>query len=241
MRASGFPTAVALLLAAAVGFGCSAWYTADLLVGRDPRVLYSVDTPEPVLALTLDDGPDPEATPAILEVLARHGVRATFFLIADRVEGNEALVQALIDAGHEIANHGVRDRPQIDLDAEDFESALVEAHGVLAPFGSIPWFRPGSGWYDDEMLEVLERHGYRAALGSIYPLDAQQTSVGLTRRFILWRAKPGGVIILHDGGARGRRTAKALDELLPELDRRGYRVVPLTELVALGAPEEEAP
>jgi peptidoglycan/xylan/chitin deacetylase (PgdA/CDA1 family) len=207
--------------------------TWEVLWDRDPRVLYSVELAERVVALTIDDGPDPSSTPAILEVLARHEARATFFLIADRIPGNEALVRGLVAAGHDVGNHGVRDRPAVDLPAETFESALLQAHEVLSAYADPRWFRPGSGWYDDEMIETLARHGYRCALGSIYPLDAQIRSATFARRFILWRLQPGGVIILHDGGARGGSTARVLEQLLPALRERGYRVVGLSELVAM--------
>jgi peptidoglycan/xylan/chitin deacetylase (PgdA/CDA1 family) len=84
------------------------------------------------------------------------------------------------------------------------------------------------------MIVTMEQHGYRCALGSIYPYDAAIRSPAFSRRHILHNLRPGGIVVLHDGGARGRRTADVLRMLLPELHRRGYRVVTLSELVALG-------
>jgi peptidoglycan/xylan/chitin deacetylase (PgdA/CDA1 family) len=201
----------------------------DLYAERHADVVYSVDTDEPVVALTIDDGPDPVSTRQILDVLARHDARATFFLIAERVPGNE-VVEAIVDAGHEVGNHLTRDEPSIDLEPEAFERELLEAHRVLSGFAAPRWFRPGSGWHDDAMLEILERHAYRCALGSAYPLDAQVPSTWFATRVVLWRAEPGAIIILHDRGARGERTVQTLERLLPELGRRGYRVVSLSEL-----------
>jgi peptidoglycan/xylan/chitin deacetylase (PgdA/CDA1 family) len=86
------------------------------------------------------------------------------------------------------------------------------------------------------MLAVLDRHGYRCALGSIYPIDAQMPWSGLAAAWIRWRTRPGAVIILHDRGERGWRTVRTLEKTLPTLRQRGYRVVTLSELAALAEP-----
>jgi peptidoglycan-N-acetylglucosamine deacetylase len=79
---------------------------------------------------------------------------------------------------------------------------------------------------------VLQRHGYRCVLGSVYPFDATIPSAAWATGYILRNVRPGAIVVLHDGGGRGRRTARVLAEVLPELRRRGYRVVSLSELVA---------
>jgi len=221
----------ALLIATIVLLGCSGGRgTLGLFGDADPRVLYSVQTDERVVALTIDDGPDPETTPRILDVLARNRATATFFVIGDRIPNNEPLLAALVAEGHELGNHMTHDEPSIELAPEQFEHELLEARATLSSFNEPLWFRPGSGWYDAQMLDQLDRHGYRCALGSIYPLDAHVPWSWFATRFILWRIAPGAVIVLHDGPERGERTTRTLAALLPELDRMGYRVVTLSEL-----------
>ena len=204
----------------------------DLVWKREPGVVYAVATDAPQVALTVDDGPDAAGTPAILDTLARHGAHATFFLLGERVAGREALVRRIVAAGHEIGNHGMHDEPAIDLPTEAFERDLLETQQRLAPFGASCWFRPGSGWYDETMLEVVARHGYRLALGSSYPLDAQLPFPRLVSWWLRVDAEPGEVIVLHDGAERGPRTAAVLKTLLPALSRKGLAVVTLSELVA---------
>jgi len=196
--------------------------------------LFFVETEEPVIALTIDDGPDPETTPAILDVLAEHDARATFFLISGRVPGNEAVVERLVDEGHEIGNHFTAEKPaSFRLSPDDFERDLLEADAVLSGFGNVRWARPADGIFTGEMVETMERHGYRCALGSVYPFDTLRRSPEPIARWTLRSARPGGVIVLHEGGERGERAAEALDTILPALAERGYRVVTLSELAAL--------
>jgi peptidoglycan/xylan/chitin deacetylase (PgdA/CDA1 family) len=223
--------ALAALSAAAAVLLLQPHWLIELLARRSPRVLYFVETNEPLVTLTFDDGPDPHTTPRILDLLERYEARATFFLISDRVQGYEGLVREMVEAGHELGNHMTRDRPSVRLSSAEFEAALIEADSVLSRFAEVEWFRPGGGRYDDALLSIIEKHGYRCALGSVYPYDSAIPFSTFAAHRILRKTRPGSVIILHDNGARGRRTADVLERILPELRGRGLRVVTLSELV----------
>jgi peptidoglycan/xylan/chitin deacetylase (PgdA/CDA1 family) len=236
MSKRGRRLGIAVAGLAAAGAGAILWappnWLIDRLAGFRPGCLYRVNLRAPLIALTIDDGPDSAGTPLILAQLQRHRARATFFLISGRVAGREPLVHQLVQAGHELGNHLTRDEPSIRLHPDEFERALLDAHGILARFGPVRWARPGSGWYSRAMIEIMRRHRYRCALGSVYPFDAALPSATFAARYILRNARPGAVVVLHDGGSRGRRTAMVLQKVLPELRRRGYQIVTLSELVA---------
>jgi peptidoglycan/xylan/chitin deacetylase (PgdA/CDA1 family) len=212
------------------------WTAPDWLVERlarwYPGCLYQVPTQKRLVALTIDDGPDSVSTPLILAELRRHQAAATFFLITNRLRGQEHLARTLVAEGHELGNHFTQDRPSIRLEPHAFEADLLRAHQDLSRWGRSVWARPGSGWYSQAMIEKMQRHGYRCALGSVYPLDATIPSVAWATRYILRNARAGAIVVLHDGGSRGQRTVRILAEVLPELHRRGYRVVSLSELAA---------
>ncbi|HEU4682465.1 MAG TPA: chitin deacetylase family protein [Gemmatimonadales bacterium] len=231
-RTLGFAVVAGLALATGAALWSVPEWLVDQLARWHPGCLYRVPTQAPLVALTIDDGPDSSSTPLILAELRRHQARATFFLITERVRGQEQLVRRVAAEGHELGNHFTRDRASIRLSPGDFEADLLQAHQVLAPYGPIKWTRPGSGWYSRVMIDIMRQHGYRCALGSVYPLDAIIPSTAFAARFTMWHARPGAVVVLHDGGSRGQRTAKVLSEVLPELRRRGYRVVSLSELAA---------
>ena len=196
--------------------------------------LYRVRTHERAIALTIDDGPTSE-TPEILRVLRDNHAHATFFLISTHVTGRESIVNEIVADGHELGNHMTRDEPSIRLKPEEFDAAAREAGSVLQQFASVRWLRPGSGWYTPRMVTSIERAGYRCALGSIYPFDAQLPSSAFASAYIRANARPGAVIVLHDGRSRGHRTAMTLQRVLPSLRAHGYRVVSLSELELLAS------
>ena len=226
---------VGVVVAAAASLSCGALYRYKVrdLAHDHPDVVYFVDTRAKAVALTLDDGPDAATTPAILDLLQQYGARATFFLITSRVPGNEELVRRMLADGHEIGNHMPRDEPSIKLPPQEFERQLGESHELLSGFAPMRWFRPGSGHYDARMLKAVDRLGYRLALGSVYPFDPQIRWSWFSRHFILGNVREGSIVILHDSGSKGKRTLKTLKGVLPELTKRGFRVVTLSELEAL--------
>lgn len=194
------------------------------------QVLYYAHVEEPLIALTLDDGPDPNTTPRILEILAENEATATCFVFSDEVQAHPELTKQLLQGGHELGNHHTRDVGSFEMPLDEFEQDLQQAAQVLSHYDQITWFRPGKGVYTPKMLEVIHRHGYRCALGTLFPFDTHIASVTFAVWYFWLFASPGAVIILHDRGSRGKRTAQILRRTLPSLRKRGFRVVSLTRL-----------
>ncbi|MCC5645239.1 polysaccharide deacetylase family protein [Nostoc sp. CHAB 5824] len=198
-----------------------------------PGVIYFAKTTQKIIALTIDDTPDPNTTPKLLEVLRHYQARATFFIISNKVRTNESIVLQIIEQGHELGNHLTKDEPSIKLSSEEFEANLIEAHHILTQFSVPHWLRPASGWYNHTMVKIAQKYGYTVALGSIFPLDTHIHSPWFASNHILLNTRPGSIVILHDDGERGERAALTLERVLPELARRGYRVVTLSELFSI--------
>ena len=196
-----------------------------------PGVIYFQETQKPLIALTIDDGPDPLTTAKILDILENYEARATFFLISNRVPGNEELLKRMVKDGHEIGNHLTEDRPSILLSPQAFASELIEAHQVFSQFGQLRWLRPASGWYNSAMVKIASLHDYQMVLGSIFPFDTHIASVWFSTWHILINAAPGAIIVLHDHGSWGKRTALTLQNVLPKLAKKGYQIVSLSELI----------
>ena len=231
----------AVFLALAGGFGGLVWKQPRFLVERmatwNPGVLFRVETAAPVVALTIDDGPHAGITPRVLDLLARRGVKATFFVLGEHIAGNEDLLARMRDEGHEIGNHLVEDRPSILLGDEEFARQLLVVDPWIDRDAPWLWLRPGSGWFTPGMVEQAARHGYRLCLGSIFPHDDVIHDAERLAADVLGRVAPGDVIILHDGEDERAVLVETLDRILAGLAARGFRVTTVSGLVAL----EETP
>ncbi len=189
-----------------------------------PRRLSGTDG----VALTFDDGPHPEGTPAILDVLARASAHATFFVIGEQVERRPALLAEVTAAGHAVALHGYRHRLQLRLAAREVADDLARGSAVIEDaIGRRPTLhRPPFGIYSPAGLATARAVGLQPLLWSRWGKDWRKFT---TPKRIAARSTrdlgPGDVILLHDAdfySARNshRRTAEALKRVLTELSAR---------------------
>jgi peptidoglycan/xylan/chitin deacetylase (PgdA/CDA1 family) len=181
------------------------------------------------VALTFDDGPHPEGTPAILDILAGHGAVATFFLAGEQVERRPALARRIADAGHTVALHCHRHRHAFVRGPREFEADLLRGLATLADVTGIrpTRYRPPFGVFSASALIVPRRHGLEPTLWTRWGRDweAGATAATIARR-VTRRVRGGDILLLHDAdwySAPGshRRTAAALPLVLAELERRG--------------------
>lgn len=205
------------------------------------NVLFFQQTRDPIVALTIDDAPHQDITPELLKILKENDCRATWFIIGSNMDRCPDLVAQIHSEGHEIGNHTMHDVASWKLPSEEFEEQLLAVDRKLTDFyfrdaasKRIKWFRPGHGFFTKKMLQVTEAHGYRTALGSLFPFDTLFTNQGENiAKYLLLRIYSGAIIILHDRGPQKAQTAKVLQVLLPNLRKRGFSVVTLSELLKL--------
>lgn len=202
-----------------------------LRVANSPHALLYAQTGQKVVALTIDDAIDPRTTPAILRQLAEHEVHATFFVLSDTARGNQPILQRLVRQGHEVGNHQTSEVYGWRMSPDAWEADITEAGERLSEYATIRWVRPGGGLTTRSMSRAAERRRWRVVLGSVFPWDSHVPSVRFAAAYICNRVFPGAIIVLHDAGPRGGRTARVLDHVLPELKRQGYRVVALHQLL----------
>lgn len=189
--------------------------------------------------LTIDDGPDPEDTPRLLELLAAHGARATFFVIGEKAARHPALIRAMGAAGHEVANHTQTHPLGFFWCASPARLAWeVDRAGraiVLAGGASPTRFRPPAGIKNFWLAAALRARGLAGVGWSARGLEHWPgADAGSVAARVLRRVAPGAILLLHEGpGVPARIRIEAVRRVLEQLRRLGYRcVVPGPEALA---------
>jgi len=191
----------------------------------------------PAVALTFDDGPHAEGTPAVLEALAAAGATATFFLVGEQVRARPAVARAVVEAGHEVALHGDRHvlllRRRVAALAADLERAAAAIEDATARTPTL--YRPPYGVFSSGALALVRERGWRPVLWSRWGRDwsrrATPTEIALRATRSL---RPGDVVLLHDSDAYSsdgswRRTAAALPSVLAAIAAIGVPAEAVTQ------------
>ncbi|HOS18082.1 MAG TPA: polysaccharide deacetylase family protein [Clostridia bacterium] len=181
----------------------------------------------PMIALTFDDGPYPEVTAEILDVLEEYGVTATFFVLGSRVEGCEEALLRMEALGCEVGNHTWSHANLTALSAEqcvaEIESTNREIERVLGHGAAV--VRPPFGYYNQTVRSAVP---YPLVLWTIDTGDWRMSDPAELARYVLAQVKEGCVILMHDQQAT---TAKAMRAVIPELMGAGFRFVTVSELI----------
>ena len=189
------------------------------------------------IALTFDDGPDPEVTPAVLDLLAEHGVQATFFCVAERARDHPALLRRVVAGGHGVQNHSLRHRHNFSLlGPRGFEREIGAAQALLADITGVrPFcFRAPAGLRNPLLDPVLHRLGLHLVSWTRRGYDTRGGDAGGVLARLARGLAGGDILLLHDGHARrnAARRPVLLDVLPPLLARcrvAGLRPVTLDQ------------
>ena len=210
-----------------------------------PGAVFCQHTSSKTIALTIDDVGDAD-TLKILDAIDQFNqtlpnqderIRATFFVITDDLDPSRTILKEILSRGHEIGNHGQKDPRHASLDPAEFAAEFKQAHQILTsiPGAIVRWFRPGQGFYNQQMLRVVQQMpGYddRMALASHIPLDTRPptNNPDFTVNYLSQFIFPGSIWVMHGGSnQRTINTVASLHHLLPNLQSKGYRLVTLTQ------------
>jgi peptidoglycan/xylan/chitin deacetylase (PgdA/CDA1 family) len=217
------------------------------------RVVWSVPTTLPMVAVTFDDGPDPRFTPRVLHALERAGVTATFNVMGHNVQTHAALLRRAVASGHEIGNHTWTHDDLALADPATVERQLVHGRAAISAVTSAPVtvFRPPRGELPGVALQTAVRLGYDVVMWSLSRGVAGIGTPQAVADHVVSTAQPGDILALHDGlghatfkprsaearllTARRDVEIAALPAMLAGLRARGLRVVTVSELLEAGA------
>jgi peptidoglycan/xylan/chitin deacetylase (PgdA/CDA1 family) len=211
------------------------------MMSRVPEALVQVLAEDPVVALTFDDGPDPVYTPRLLDILAAHRARATFFMIGARADRHPELVARVAAEGHVIGNHSW-DHPSFPLISHEERLEQVRACArAISPYDE-QLFRPPYGALDLASFLDVDQLGYRVVAWKMDVADWEERDGPSIADAVMAKLQPGAIVLLHDGlfDAADERffprdaTISAVELLLNHLT--GFRFVTIPELLQYGTP-----
>lgn len=199
------------------------------------RLVTRVCTSEKVVALTYDDGPNPPYTDSLLNVLNKFQAKATFFVIGKRVERNPAVVQRILDEGHEVGNHSYSHTKLINQRLAVVQAEVSKTDEILSELGadSNIHFRAPLGLKRIRLPLELARRRKINVLWDVDPQDYRGDDPEKIANFVVQNVKPGSIILLHDGEGNRACTVLATEIIAEQLQEKGYQFKTVSELMAL--------
>lgn len=197
------------------------------------KVICKAETDKKEIAISFDDGPLVNYTPAILEVLKTENVKATFFCIGHRIAGNENILQQIQQQGHIIGNHSFSHHFWFDMyaakkmqdDLKQMDVAMEKVTGLKPKL-----FRPPYGVTNPNLKKAITKGGYTPIGWSVRSMDTVIKDENKLLNKINAGIAPGAVFLFHD---TCESTLKALPAFIKEVKKRGYNIVPLDKLLHL--------
>jgi len=183
------------------------------------------------VVLTFDDGPDPEKTPIILDILDKYRVKATFFIIGKKIKGNENLVRQIIQKGHEIGNHSYEHSKLWDFhlsgtlrkDIQKTQDIIFDVTGMR-----IRYFRPPYGVINPMVHNALKGMDYHVIAWSKRSFDTILRSKNKILRRMTGNLKPGDIMLFHD---TSKITLVLLEQIIVAIQKENYKIVSLDKLI----------
>src|SRR5712671_4553699 len=201
----------------------------------------SVHVDGPYIAMTFDDGPSAALTPKLLDLLAAHHIKATFFVIGEMVAEHPEILARAAREGHEIASHSWSHPNFAKMSQESIRSQLQRTDDEInSATGKRPTlFRPPYGSITErEKRWIHDEFGYEIILWDVDPLDWKRPGPAVVRNRILKETRPGSIVLSHDIHPG---TIEAMPSTFDELEAKGFKFVTVSELIHMAVPEPSSP
>jgi peptidoglycan/xylan/chitin deacetylase (PgdA/CDA1 family) len=189
------------------------------------------------VALTFDDGPDPAATPGLLEVLRRHRIKAAFFPIGTKARDYPEIIKQIDQEGHILGNHSFRHvwwtnflvSGALDREIEMAQKTMEDVIGKIPAY-----FRPPMGLTNPHLKRALKKHGLSVVGWDVRPFDTTASPERVIKR-VLKKIRNGSIIVLHDTGRAPAELAYLIDALTTKIEERNHTFADLEELTGVRA------
>jgi peptidoglycan/xylan/chitin deacetylase (PgdA/CDA1 family) len=209
---------------------------------KEPPITFnSVHVDGPYIAMTFDDGPSAALTPKLLDLLAAHHIKATFFVIGENVAEHPEIVARAAREGHEIASHSWSHPNLAKMSQESVRSQLQRTDDAIkSAIGKSPTLlRPPYGSITErEKRWIHDEFGYDIILWDVDPLDWKRPGPAVVRNRILKETRPGSIVLSHDIHPG---TIEAMPSTFDELEAKGFKFVTVSELIDMATPVTPRP
>ncbi len=195
---------------------------------------------EKVIALTFDDGPWPQTTKQVLDILKSNNIKGTFFVVGQNLKNYPELGKEIVAQGHVIANHTwhhwyhVFNQQAAAFEIERTTDLIYQVTGVKTTL-----FRPPGGMMHNGLVAYAKGQKYTVVMWSSDSIDYKLPAVPKLVDNVIKDSRPGGIVLMHDGGGNRSRTVQALPEIISNLRKQGYRFVTVPELLEMEDAEKK--
>lgn len=210
--------------------------TIEVLNNKNLAVVTSGSKTEKTLALSFDDGPHPEYTVQILDILKEYNVVATFFVLGQHAEKYPEIINRQLSEGHEIGNHSYSHIDMKKASIKEIQEEFDKTQEIIYSICNVKpkLFRPPYGNYNDQVVKLIDSHESTLVLWTFYQDSKDWSNPGVETiiETTLSKAKNGDIILLHDYVYKDEsHTVKALKTIIPILLDKGYRFVTISDLI----------
>ena len=201
---------------------------------HNKQVVYRINTEEKIVALTVDDGPDPRFTPKILDILKENNVHATFFVVGRQLEKHPDIGKRLVKEGNEVGNHTYSHPALTSEDANQVVNEIIKGSEVIQNVldTKTKYFRAPKGLFNKDVIKVANGQGEIVMMWSITLEHCNTPTPHDMAMRIIDKTTPGCIILMHDGRLDRTRSIEALPILIKGLQEKGYKFVTVSELLA---------
>jgi peptidoglycan/xylan/chitin deacetylase (PgdA/CDA1 family) len=194
----------------------------------------TLSSDQKVIALTFDDGPWPTSTAKVLDILKKNNIKGTFFVVGQNVKRYPDLTRRIVAEGHSIANHTWHHwyhqmNPQVAAyEVANTSDIIFKTTGIKTGL-----FRPPGGIMSNGVVSYARSNKYAIIMWSSDSIDYSRPAVPKLINNIFRSAKPGGIVLMHDGGGDRTHTVKALPEIISRFRKQGYQFVTIPEMLEM--------
>jgi len=198
--------------------------TPEFVKSLFPRFIWHIPTDEQVLYLTFDDGPTPEITDWVLNLLAAYDAKATFFCIGNNISKHPEIFKRIISSGHAVGNHTYNHLKGWKTKTADYITDVQRTANLMSPYIQSRFFRPPYGKFKISQAKQLMKQGYEVVLWDVLSYDWDHgVSPEQCYKNIVSKSEPGSIIVMHDSVKAASNLTHTLPNILDYFSKLGFR------------------